>query len=101
MQGTHNMRDASPAHEASNALDSADAVRFAVVAKPKNGKLVSAALRLLARRDFTIAVFTERLLKVGFEAEEIAEVAVWCQSLGWLNEERFVEQTTNLSSLPD
>lgn len=89
------MRDASPAHEASNALDSADAVRFAVVAKPKNGKLVSAALRLLARRDFTIAVFTERLLKVGFEAEEIAEVAGWCKSLGWLNEERFVEQTVN------
>ncbi len=81
---------------ADNADDDVNAaVRFSAVAKPKNGKLVTAALRLLARRDFTIAVFTERLQKVGFEAEEIAEVAIWCQSLGWLNEERFVEQAVN------
>ena len=75
--------------------NSDDIVSFSTVAKPKNGKLVSAALRLLARRDFTLAVFTQRLLKLEFEAEEIAEAAVWCQSLGWLNEERFVEQTVN------
>jgi regulatory protein len=93
----HNTRDADGSNVNASSADAstADAVSFAVVAKPKNGKLVSAALRLLARRDFTIAVFTERLLKVGFEAEEIAEVAIWCQSLGWLNEERFVEQAVN------
>lgn len=65
--------------------------------KPENREVVSAALRLLARRDMSRTEFIAKLNKgshaegSSFTAEDIAAVTEWCAQEGFLNETRFAE----------
>jgi regulatory protein len=65
--------------------------------KPENREIVSAALRLLARRDMSRTEFIAKLNKGGnndgsnFTSEDIEAVAEWCAQEGFLNETRFAE----------
>jgi regulatory protein len=61
------------------------------VPKPSNRALVSAALKLLARRDMTRTEFVSKLQSREFTAEEAAQAADWCAAEGWLDESRYAE----------
>jgi regulatory protein len=63
-------------------------------AKPENKALVTAALRLLARRDYPRAEFIKKLDAAEFGREEIEGAADWCHAQGFLNETRFAESTS-------
>lgn len=65
-----------------------------VAAKPENKALVTAALRLLARRDYPRAEFIKKLDAAAFDKQEIETVADWCHAQGFLNETRFAETTS-------
>ncbi len=59
--------------------------------KPGNRELVSAALRLLARRDMSRKEFVTKLGRGEFSADEIESVTAWCTAEGFLNEARYAE----------
>lgn len=59
--------------------------------KPENRELVSAALRLLARRDMSRKEFIIKLSRGDFSADEIESVTAWCAAEGFLNEARYAE----------
>jgi regulatory protein len=59
--------------------------------KPANRELVSAALRLLARRDMSRKEFTTKISKGEFSTDEIESVTAWCAAEGFLNEARYAE----------
>jgi regulatory protein len=67
------------------------------VPKPENREIVSAALRLLARRDMSRTEFIAKLGKSSnndgsdFTIEDIAAITEWCVQEGFLNETRFAE----------
>ena len=62
--------------------------------KPSNKALVSAALRLLARRDYCRSEFTAKLHAAEFTLDEIAAAADWCHVQGFLDESRYTETTS-------
>ncbi len=59
--------------------------------KPANRELVSAALRLLARRDMSRKEFTTKIGRGEFSVDEIESVTAWCAAEGFLNEARYAE----------
>ena len=59
--------------------------------KPANRELVSAALRLLARRDMSRKEFISKMGRGEFAVDEIESVAAWCAAEGFLNEARYAE----------
>jgi regulatory protein len=67
------------------------------VHKPENREIVSAALRLLARRDMSRTEFLTKLGKSSngdgsdFSPEDLEVVTEWCAQEGFLNETRFAE----------
>ena len=63
----------------------------AVSAKPGNKALVSAALKLLSRRDFSRSEFISKLTKAEFDKSDVEAAADWCHAQGFLNESRFAE----------
>ena len=63
----------------------------AVAAKPENKALVSAALKLLSRRDYSRSEFISKLSAVEFAKAEVEAAADWCHAQGFLNESRFAE----------
>ena len=62
-----------------------------VVAKPANKALVSAALRMLSRRDYCRSEFIDKLTSKEFEKRDVEDAADWCHAQGFLNEARFAE----------
>ena len=64
-----------------------------IVSKPENKPLVSAALRLLSRRDYSRSEFISKLIWA-FDKVEIEATADWCHAQGFLNESRFAEATS-------
>lgn len=75
-----------PAHDAGNG-----ATRKGAAPKPSNRALVSAALKLLARRDMTRTEFVSKLQSREFSLEEVNQAADWCAAEGWLDESRYAE----------
>ena len=75
-------------------MDSLNADAVFVAIKPENKALVTAALRLLARRDYPRAEFIKKLGAAEFDKEEIEAAADWCHAQGFLNEPRFAESTS-------
>ena len=75
-------------------VDSLNIVAALVVPKPEDKALVSAALRLLSRRDYPRAEFIKKLGNAEFEKSEIEAAADWCHAQGFLNETRFAESTS-------
>ena len=75
-------------------MDSLNTDAVFVAIKPDNKALVTAALRLLARRDYPRAEFIRKLDAVEFGREEIEAAADWCHAQGFLNETRFAESTS-------
>ena len=75
-------------------VDSLNIDAALVVPKPEDKALVSAALRLLSRRDYPRAEFIKKLGKAEFEKSEIEAAADWCHAQGFLNETRFAESTS-------
>ena len=63
-------------------------------AKPEDKALVSAALKLLARRDFSRSEFISRLTSAEFGKEDVEAAADWCHEQGFLNETRFTESAS-------
>ena len=63
-------------------------------AKPENKALVSAALRLLSRRDYPRAEFISKLTGAEFDKADVEVAADWCHEQGFLNETRFAESTS-------
>ena len=63
-------------------------------AKPENKALVSAALRLLSRRDYPRAEFISKLTCAEFDKADVEAAADWCHQQGFLNETRFAESTS-------
>ena len=61
------------------------------VAKPEDTALVSAALKLLARRDYPRAEFINKLTAAKFDRADVEAAADWCHAQGFLNETRFAE----------
>ena len=61
------------------------------IEKPKNKKIVGAALRLLARRDMSRHEFLQKLNQYEYPVDESEQVADWCIQEGFLNEQRFIE----------
>ena len=59
--------------------------------KPEDKALVSAALKLLARRDFSRSEFISMLMSAEFGKDDVEAVADWCHEQGFLNETRFAE----------
>ena len=74
-------------------VDSLNSDASMVVAKPANKALVSAALRMLSRRDYCRSEFMDKLTSKEFEKEEVEGAADWCHAQGFLNEARFAEGT--------
>lgn len=66
----------------------------AVAAKPENKALVSAALKLLSRRDYSRTEFVNKLTKAEFDKPDVEAAADWCHEQGFLNEARFAETTS-------
>ena len=64
------------------------------VSKPENKALVSAALRLLSRRDYSRTEFIKKLGAGEFDKADIEAAADWCHAQGFLNESRFAESTS-------
>jgi regulatory protein len=64
-------------------------------AKPENRALVSAAVAILARRELSSVALVSRLIKKEFSREESEIVAAWCESRGFLNEQRHAEGVAN------
>ena len=62
--------------------------------KPNNKALVSAAQRLLARRDYCRSEFIAKLQKADFQTDEIATAADWCHAQDFLNESRYTASTS-------
>ena len=75
-------------------VDSLNIDAALVVPKPEDKALVSAALRLLSRRDYPRAEFIKKLGKAEFEKSKIEAAADWCHAQGFLNETRFAESTS-------
>lgn len=71
--------------------DSAIGASKSGVAKPSNRALVSAALKLLARRDMTRTEFVSKLQAREFTADEANQAADWCAAERWLDESRYAE----------
>ena len=67
-----------------------DSSSFAA-AKPEDKALVSAALRLLSRRDYSRSEFVAKLTSAEFGKEDVEAAADWCHEQGFLNETRFAE----------
>lgn len=65
-----------------------------MTAKPENKELVSAALRMLSRRDYPRAEFISKLTAAEFEKHDVEAAADWCHEQGFLNETRFAESTS-------
>jgi regulatory protein len=83
-----------PQDEADEGLFGPEALRAAIAicaSKPANRELVSAALRLLARRDMSRKEFTTKMGKGEFSVDEIESVTAWCAAEGFLNEARYAE----------
>ena len=59
--------------------------------KPTNRELLSRALAMIARRDFSQGEFSAKLITAGFEKAEVAQAVEWCLAEGFLNETRYVE----------
>ena len=72
--------------------DATDATE--VADKPENKALVSAALKLLSRRDYSRTEFIKKLSASEFDAADIEAAADWCHAQGFLNESRFAESTS-------
>ena len=64
------------------------------VSKPENKALVSAALRLLSRRDYSRTEFIKKLGAGEFDKADVEAAADWCHAQGFLNESRFAESTS-------
>jgi regulatory protein len=64
------------------------------VAKPDNKALVSAALKLLSRRDYSRSEFVSKLSSAEFDKSDVEAAADWCHAQGFLNESRFAEVTS-------
>ncbi len=62
--------------------------------KPENKALVSAALRILSRRDYPRAEFISKLTSAEFDKADVEVAADWCHAQGFLNETRFAESTS-------
>lgn len=75
-------------------MDSAVDDTAVVVSKPENKALVSAALKLLSRRDYSRSEFVSKLNSAAFDKAEIEATADWCHAQGFLNESRFAEATS-------
>ena len=63
-------------------------------AKPEDKALVSAALKLLARRDYSRSEFISKLTSTEFGKDDVEAAADWCHEQGFLNEARFVESAS-------
>lgn len=74
-------------------VDSLDSVA-AVSGKPENKTLVSAALKLLSRRDYPRTEFIRKLVSAEFDKADVEAAADWCHAQGFLNESRFAEATS-------
>ncbi|MBL8511204.1 MAG: regulatory protein RecX [Betaproteobacteria bacterium] len=59
--------------------------------RPDNPQLISAALKLLARRDLSRQEFSQKLAHAGYTDTDIQAAIAWCSDLGWLNESRLAE----------
>ena len=62
--------------------------------KPENKALVSAALKMLSRRDYSRTAFINKLATGEFDKAEVEAAAEWCHEQGFLNESRFAESTS-------
>ncbi|MCY7389486.1 MAG: recombination regulator RecX [Burkholderiales bacterium] len=71
-----------------------DSPSVVAVPKPDDKALVSAALKLLSRRDFSRSEFINRLTGAEFEKADVEAAADWCHEQGFLNEARFAESTS-------
>jgi regulatory protein len=68
---------------------------YAVAAtKPEDKELVSAALKLLSRRDYSRSEFVSKLMSAEFDKVAVEAAADWCHEQGFLNEARFAESAT-------
>ena len=65
-----------------------------VAVKPENKALVSAALNLLSRRDYSRTEFINKLTSAEFDKADVEAAADWCHAQGFLNESRFAEATS-------
>ena len=65
-----------------------------IAVKPENKALVSAALKLLSRRDYPRSGFITKLASAEFDKADVEAAADWCQAQGFLNETRFAESTS-------
>ena len=63
-------------------------------AKPEDKALVSAALKLLSRRDYSRSEFISKLTSAEFGKDDVEAAAEWCQEQGFLNETRFAESAS-------
>ncbi len=63
-------------------------------AKPEDKALVSAALKLLARRDYSRSEFISKLTSTEFGKDDVEAAADWCHEQGFLNETRFAESAS-------
>ena len=75
-------------------MESLSIVAPDIAAKPENKALVSAALRLLSRRDYPRSEFINKLTSAEFDKADVEAAADWCQAQGFLNETRFAESTS-------
>ncbi len=66
----------------------------AAATKPEDKALVSAALKLLSRRDFSRSEFVSKLTSAGFDNHDVEAAADWCHEQGFLNEARFAESAS-------
>ena len=62
--------------------------------KPENKALVSAALKMLSRRDYSRTAFISKLTTGEFDKADVEAAADWCHEQGFLNESRFAESTS-------
>lgn len=60
---------------------------------PRNQDPYPAALRILSRQDRSCEDLRQRLLKRGYDPDRIEPVLARCKELGYLNDQRFAEQT--------
>ena len=71
-----------------------DSPAVIVAPKPENKALVSAALKMLARRDYSRTAFISKLIAGEFDEADVEAAADWCHEQGFLNESRFAESTS-------
>lgn len=69
------------------------------IPKPENKELVARALAFLSRRDASRVEFISKLIAAGYEKTQVESAADWCQSLGFLNESRYVDSAARRLSL--